>query len=104
MYSSALSDLLPKALNVVNQRCEIPPLGPDTPLITLDREGYQRFWAIGPDGVKLQMGNIPPYRVTWGDLQSVLEGLPQDCRLHLCNFKFTVASGQEVGGGLTYKE
>ena len=101
MYESAIEALVNSSLKVIRHQIELH--GSNTPLITLNTKGDQRFWQSIHNGIALEIGNILPYKVTWDDLKAVLSGLPTDCQLHLCDFEFSVPSGIEIGEGAFYK-
>ena len=71
----------------------------------MSRTGQQIFKNSVHNGVELQLNNLLPYAITWGDVKSVLLGLLglNDCLEWLCDFEFSVDSGVRIGKGALRK-
>lgn len=55
------------------------------------------------NGIDIEIYNLLPHTITWGDVEKVLVGLRQECGVQLCKFEFAVGVGTMIGGGRTYK-
>ena len=75
--------------------------------LNMDNTGSQRFYSQGregqvPNGVDIEVTNIKPYAITWGEMEDLSWGLAVWCHTNLCEFEFGVPSGTRIGRGRVY--
>lgn len=99
-YKSKLGPLIASSKAIVAHQIAVHSA--HTKLIK-DGNGAQNFLNSLHNGIDLQIENIQPYTITWGDTRDVLWGLELTCCLQLCRFEFSVESGTRIGKGLFSK-
>jgi len=66
--------------------------GTKTRLISTS-EGEQSFRNSIPGGLNLEVSNLIPWALTWGDMRDLLMGLEEWCSYMTCRFQFSVGRG-----------
>ena len=99
-YKAKIAAIIASTTTIVNFQIEAHGAG--STLIE-DSSGMQSFSNSVHNGIDIKVGNLKPYKITWGDMRDLLKGLAKQCYVQLCEFKFSLASGTRIGGGKIYK-
>ncbi|KAL8822280.1 MAG: hypothetical protein Q9191_006983, partial [Dirinaria sp. TL-2023a] len=99
-YKAKLKTLLTSSKAITEHQISLHGINAQ---LIMDGGGAQRFWNSGHNGIDLQVENVRPYSITWGDMQALLRGLEMACWLQLCRFEFANESGTRIGSGSSYK-
>ena len=75
--------------------------GADTLLIRDSHTGAQRFYSRNRgNDVEIEVTNIAPYAITWGDVERVVSDLVAVCWDSLCDFEFDAGPNRiSIGRG-----
>ena len=99
-YQSKIKPLLTSSRSIIAH--QISEHNADTKLI-MDSSGTQTFRNSLHNGVDIEVNNLKPYAISWGDMRDLIKGLEWRCNLQLCTFEFSTGSGTKIGGGKIYK-
>ena len=102
LYSQRIADAWKYASRTMSQ--QIQTQGADALLLRDPTSGAQRFDSRGSGSVAIEIENIAPYAITWGNVRDVVNEVTYwTCSSSLCDFEFEVENGNRIGRGRIYK-